>query len=336
MIHLSRPGRAALISVLLLSGALGLAGLAGGVFGWADIAWHAAPALAPLAAISALILSFSRRLAAPRAAKIVAFAGLACLVAPIGREVLGARAAERSWIAPSAEDTVIVSFNVGDLNADPGPVLQAILNSDADIVTLQEGLRPLHDGMPLLASAYPYRATCAQWWGCEIVILSRRPILSSGWMQAASEAPQRPWLVWARTAGRDGGSITVVSTHLAQILPPAPRAAQQEAVTALLRSLDERSLVLAGDLNATGSSHALMGFDRTMAPLTRRTRNLATWPDRFPGLAALRTIPVLGLDHIYASPVWSTVSISRLPTTSSDHRGVKVRLARVGGGQDES
>ena len=86
--------------------------------------------------------------------------------------------------------------------------------------------------------------------------------------------------------------------------------------------------ILAGDFNLTPWTFALRRMDVQFG-LTRRTRALATWPNRLPSHdnPALMPFPILPIDQIYAGSAWRTESIRRGPRTTSDHYGVLATLA---------
>jgi endonuclease/exonuclease/phosphatase (EEP) superfamily protein YafD len=67
-----------------------------------------------------------------------------------------------------------------------------------------------------------------------------------------------------------------------------------------------------------------------LAPLTRRTGGVATYPD----LSAFRrggpTAPILGLDHLYASPGLALRRVDRLSRLGSDHLAVRAEFTRAG------
>lgn len=312
-------------ALLLLPTALGLLAVTGGLFAAHDLLAQLASPLLVIAILAfGATIRVAGRLRAPL--PLAALLGSLCSAGLMAGDLV-ARAADQH-APPSRADTVIVSLNLSDRNLDYRPALAAVLGTGADVVTLQEGLAALHDGLPGLGAAYPYRATCTQWWGCEIVILSRRPILASGWSPARGAPPKGAWTVWATTTAADGGRLTVVSTHLGQLLPSSPRRAQERRLAKDLGPLGKRDLVLTGDFNAGGSSWALRRLDRDLAPLVRRTHALPTWPDRLPSLPVTSPVSWLALDHLYAGKSWKTVAVDVLPRTTSDHRGIVVRLRR--------
>lgn len=315
--------RRALPWLLLVPGLFGAVGLMGAVSGWADAAAQLTPVTVWLA-IGAVVLAV--RFAAPIRLKGLVVVGLAANLVLAGPDEVAGMTARHA--EPGPADLVVMTFNVWDSSADHRPAIAAIRASGADVVTLQEGLGLLRSDMKGLRDLYPYRASCQQWWGCEIVILSKRPLRNTGWRGAPDGPRPHPWTVWAVTTAPDGRPVRVVSTHLPWPLPPAARAAQAKALVRTVRDLGPEDIVLTGDLNGTGAAWSLRRLDQALAPMSRRTLGLATWPDRIPGVDLPSRLPLLGIDHLYASHAFRTVAMRRGPATGSDHRAVVVRLSR--------
>jgi endonuclease/exonuclease/phosphatase (EEP) superfamily protein YafD len=323
----ARIGTAALAPILLAPATAGLLGALGFLFDPADILAEISGLLIVPAILCAGIAIAGWPARLPKPITLLAVCGLVACLGLTTPELIKATSAAAERAVPSAGDTVIVSMNLWDGSPDYGPAADAILKAGADIVTLQEGLALLHSGLPKLAASYPYRATCPQWWGCEIVILSKRPFSRTGWLPP--KAGQRPlWIVWAETSGADGHPLTIVSTHLGQLSPARQRRLQEAELHRALLPMKQRDLILTGDFNASGSSWALRRMDRLVAPLSRRSYNVATWPDQIFGGRATNPAPFLGIDHLYAGPAWRTVDVERLPPTRSDHRGLRITLSR--------
>lgn len=221
---------------------------------------------------------------------------------------------------PSAgRPLTLVTFNAWSGNPRQTDAARLLLASGADVIAVQEphGLRQAEAD---IRRAYPHYAGCAPISDCAAVIFSRYPIRRlevaprAGGLRSRSEFGY----VWAKIETPDGRIVRVASTHLDWPAPPGRQAAQRAVVLAALKRLGGAD-ILTGDFNLTPTSFALRRQDRALAPLTRRTRRIATYP------AAL---PVLGLDHIYAQPSWRTVSVQPLHLAGSDHRAVRIVLAR--------
>jgi vancomycin resistance protein VanJ len=211
----------------------------------------------------------------------------------------------------------VLTFNVWNEATDRAAVIDRIVASGADVVTLQEALGLEQMKSSSLAAAYPYSATCDDSWGCEILILSKRPILDHHYAAPEPTGSGGPlWAVWIDTTATDGRPVRVLSTHFAWPFPPAFRRAQVERLGEIVRSLKGASLIVTGDCNADGSSFALRDQDAELNSLIRRTRGLFSWP------------AIIAIDHVYASPEWRTADVERLPRSGSDHYPILVELSR--------
>jgi endonuclease/exonuclease/phosphatase (EEP) superfamily protein YafD len=209
----------------------------------------------------------------------------------------------------------ILTFNRWWDSPDIPRQLRAIRQVNADLVALQEA--DTFDAAPL-ADLYPFQHRCHE--GCDTVILSKRPFLATG------RDPLRRWpggteFLWVRTTAPDGKPVTLATVHLFWPVPPWIQRGQRGHVAEMVKGLKTDELVLTGDFNLTPWSFAMRRMDPTMAPLTRRTHGLLTFPATWP-------LPFLALDQVYAAPAWKTVEIKRLPGAASDHYPVRVELKR--------
>ena len=208
-------------------------------------------------------------------------------------------------------------------------MIDRIVASGADVVTLQEALGLEQTSMAALSAAYPYHATCDDSWGCEILILSKRPILDHHYAAPEPTGSGGPlWAVWITTTAPNGRPVRVLSTHFAWPIPPAFRRDQVDRLAEIVRSLHGGSLVITGDCNADGFSFTLRDQDAKLLDLTRRTRAVFSWPAIVDGAHWPAPFPFLAIDQLYASPDWTTLDVSRLPRSGSDHYPILVRLIR--------
>lgn len=220
-------------------------------------------------------------------------------------------------------DLRLLSLNLWDANPDINGSEAAILRSDADVVTLQEALKLHISASPEFRRRYPYKATCATSWGCEIVIFSKTPIRASGSLSTGDRSDIGGlWLVWVDVVAPDDRPVRIVSTHLAHPDRDRDQPRQWRVLQAYLGALSGGSdrLILTGDFNTTPWSYSLRSNEGRLRPLTRRTHAVYTWPRARTSIVPA-PFPLLPLDQLFAGPDWKTVSVRRLKTPS-DHYGV--------------
>lgn len=308
--------------------ALSVIGLLGAWIRWADVVNQFAPLWLALAMFMLLVLAVrggprgSRRAGAMLLFAVAVQGGLT-----IPELLAGVRAIPRS--PRSGPAFTVLTFNVWNDAADRAGMIDRIAASGADVVTLQEALALEQAPSAKLAAAYPYRATCDDWWGCEILILSKRPILDHHYTAPAPTGPGGPlWAVWVTTTASDGRPVSVLSTHFAWPIPPGFREAQVQQLSVSVQALGHASLIVTGDCNAGGSSFTLRDQDALLPSLTRRTRGVFSWPAIVDGTHWPAPFPFLAIDQLYATRDWRTLDVTRLPRSGSDHYPILVRLAR--------
>jgi endonuclease/exonuclease/phosphatase (EEP) superfamily protein YafD len=297
---------------------------------WADIVNQFAPIWFCIAAAGLLAIALTggwRR--APWSGALLLFAVIAQATLA-GPEVLaGDRLASSNMGVGAAPPFRVLTFNVWNDSRDSAATIDRIVASGADVVTLQEALGLERLSSAALTAAYPYRATCDDWWGCEILILSKRPILDHHYAAPKPEGSGGPlWAVWITTTATDGRPVRVLSTHFAWPVPPGFRQDQVERLGEIVRTLKGGSLIVTGDCNADGSSFALRDQDAELDGLVRRTRQIFSWPAIVDGTHWPAPFPVLAIDQIYASRDWRTTEVRRLPRAGSDHYPILVGLER--------
>ena len=208
-------------------------------------------------------------------------------------------------------------------NPTPDAALAAILARNDDAVLVQEtsGILqgPLQRG---LRAAYPYTSACPSQ---DLEIWVKAPILG----QSCGLGPGLTGSLASVTIAAPGQrSLTLATTHLSHPYPPTAQAAERVALAARMRALTAGDVILAGDFNATPWSFALKRLDSALAPLRRRTIGWFTWPARLDELELAWPLPFLPIDHLYASPDWSLVSLTRVRIPGADHFGAEAVLAR--------
>jgi endonuclease/exonuclease/phosphatase (EEP) superfamily protein YafD len=310
----------------LAAAAAGALGVLGAWSGWLDLLNHLAPAWLVLA-LAGAALGWAAGGEHRRLTLTVAGAGAALALAHMTPELLQAAAGGLS-AKPAGPRLRVLTYNTWRDNYSPHYTAWRVIHADADVAALPEGAEALRSQWASVAAVYPYGVGCPSWVTRELLLVSKRPILASGCSVATIKPGLRVPLLWMRTTGPDGRPVTLATTHLQWPIPPGSQALQRAALPALVRRLDTRELILAGDFNLTPWSYALRRLDRGLAPLTRRTRALATFPDRFARVGFASPFPLLPIDHIYAGPAWRTAKVERLGPAGSDHYGVVAELGR--------
>jgi endonuclease/exonuclease/phosphatase (EEP) superfamily protein YafD len=307
---------------------LGLASAAGRWNAWLDIVAQFAPFWFALALLGAALALAAVDRGLPRTWVLA----LAAAGAITNGALIAPDFAEGLWGAPAptprtASSLRVLTFNVWDQNIDPRGTVDLILHSGADVITLQDIKGLAGPSWERLDDAYPYRAGCPQ--GCDIAILSRRPLRGAG-SSAVAIGQDSPVLVWARTTAPDGEEVTIATTHYSRPYTPQLQRAQRQALPGLLRPFDFRTLILTGDFNLVPWSRGLAEQDAALDPLRRRTHALFTWPAIVPIIDKPAPFPLLALDHVYAGPMWRTLAVRRLARGGSDHYGVLVIMTHGG------
>lgn len=293
--------------------------LAGGacVAAWLSLAGAFVPALdafasfLPLFGVATVLgLLLARRLGWTLVVALLGLTPVALRMVPeLTREIPAAK--------KGASQVRLLTHNVWTGNADPADTAQAIIDAEPDVAMLQEvdgSFRPM---LAALNQHFPYATKCPP--GCDLAIVSRWPIADSDYFLKDTKGRKfAPAMLWAQIAGPGEQRFTVVTLHYPR---PTSRdqAVRRRDVARALARIERGPLIVAGDMNLTPWAAAMREQDRALAPLTRMTRALPSWP---------RAFPVLPIDQLYAGPDWGLVSARRLPATGSDHVPVLVTLAR--------
>jgi endonuclease/exonuclease/phosphatase family metal-dependent hydrolase len=210
----------------------------------------------------------------------------------------------------------------GRSRPDPARAAFVISEMDADLIALQEVLRPLRgeDPLEVLAEALglhvAFAATRAHRRGqIGNAILSRWPIASVSMLDLSYGRLEKRVAVAAQFTN-GSGEFDVVSTHLA--LADRIRRRQVDSLLEHPR-LRETPTLLMGDMNAWRRCKAT----RTLDAALRSHQNLE-WPASFPSAS-----PVLALDRIYSRGVHVlelSAHASRAARRASDHLPVVARV----------
>lgn len=232
---------------------------------------------------------------------------------------------------PLGDQLRVATYNVhrwtginGRGPTDPARAAFVISEIDADVVALQEVMRPHTGDDPLIAIAdamgfhVTFAATRVHKRG-EIgnAILSRWPIAGVSMLDLSFSRVERRVAVAARLRF-ESTDLDVIATHLAL----ADRTRHRQVRTLLDHpDLQTAPTLLLGDMNAWRQCKATQALDEE----AREHHNL-DWPPSFPSAA-----PMLALDRVYARGVEVTAlraHSSRAAQRASDHLPViaQVRL----------
>lgn len=225
----------------------------------------------------------------------------------------------------------LVQINVYRANPHPDRVVDWLLAQNADVVVVEEGEGLDAAARARLFAAYRYRNDNGD------MILSRWPMREKG----RFERPPRPTSMFFMggysVIDSPGGPFTVVGIHYTWPYPVRFQARQRREFAKYIQTLPRGTTIVAGDLNSTPWSFALIRLERDMG-LNRLTHGLLTFPARqyegegfmdrakqVPGWFAFAPI-----DHVFAGDAWQAVKVTRGPKLGSDHYPVVAELARVG------
>lgn len=237
------------------------------------------------------------------------------LVAPLALLPLFTASMALSRAADRPPALTVAAANVHVANRDPAPLVAWLRAQPADVVVLTELTPAYADALVrLLGADYPHREFAPDDSPFGIGLMARIPLTA---VEHHASADGIPFLT--AMAEREGTPIRIVAVH-----PMPPMAAHWHGERdALLRMLSNQTLhaptIVAGDLNATPWSTALIGAES--GGLLRTTSLAPTWPRWGHGVFG---IPI---DHILASPHWRQVASSRGPDIGSDHFPVRAALS---------
>ena len=209
---------------------------------------------------------------------------------------------------PGARGVTLYQHNVLWSNPTPDAVVDQLRGSDADIVVLQEVMRPAARLRQDLAALYPHITECGRPGLDRNAVLSRFAILAQecgmDWTRATLDTPLGP--------------VHVVSVHLKWPWPHGQRDSVARVVAGLPQ--DGLPVILAGDMNAAPWSAAVGMLAEASG--TRRARGVRlTFSDP-------RFRPGLPIDHVLVPEGWGARA-TMLGAAGADHRAT---LARIGPG----
>jgi endonuclease/exonuclease/phosphatase (EEP) superfamily protein YafD len=236
------------------------------------------------------------------------------LLAPVALLPLwnaSARLPHDDGIAP---ELIVVAANVHAGNRDPGPLVAWLRAQPADVVVISELTPEYAEALEiLLGDDYRYRELRPRPSPFGIGMLSRLPLRDA--VLIDDTVGVQTLLADVDIAGRPA---RIVAAHPMPPLAPEWHDKRDTLLTSIAKQAGPLPLIVAGDLNATPWSIALIGAGRH--GLLRTTGFAPTWPSSGRGAIG---IPI---DHVLASGHWRRGMSSRGPDIGSDHLPVRVAL----------
>ncbi|MCU0883310.1 MAG: endonuclease/exonuclease/phosphatase family protein [Hyphomonadaceae bacterium] len=257
------------------------------------------------------------------------------VVPDLAAALANATLAETRSAGPNEAVLRIVTFNLhGSVLQDPAPAIAWLRAQRPDAILLQEAsgangqvvLQALSDDLPFRTDCSRVTGSCLGW-----IVSRQQPLPGSN-----SDLLDSPWAS-ARYMAPQGFEYGLMSAHTVwpldrplNILAPSARtqADQYRRIVSQVQALGADSMILTGDFNSGGWSHALPRMVEA-AGLFRHSQALFSWPAT-PVWRGQPRFPVFPIDHVMAGKHWRLVSIKRGPALGSDHYPLVAELAWVG------
>jgi endonuclease/exonuclease/phosphatase (EEP) superfamily protein YafD len=249
---------------------------------------------------------------------------IACLLGALRdkRWLLGLPLMALPWftaspVAPHSDespDLVVAVANVNIRQRDPDALLTWLQEKPANVVVLTE-----------LSPDYAAELATRKYGGFAHHAL--HPLVSPPGLGVLSDRPLSNMRVLADGLGAlrmeadldlDGRSVRFVAAHPKPPMATRKYLARDRLLRDLAMDAATRPTVVAGDLNATPWSSALLGTD--MHPLTRVSGWAPTYPSEGKGVFGI------GIDHVLVSPGFERTGAERGPDIGSDHLPVRAGL----------
>lgn len=216
-------------------------------------------------------------------------------------------ALEQAAPARSASALRVVSANVNLENEDPSGLLRWAMQSQADLVVIHEVSPAFAKGLQSATTAFPFQVLKPMEGPFGVAVLSRLPLTSQVWLEPGF---LKVTLLHAKE------TVEVLAAHPVPPLTPEMLFERNHALSTHVDRLSNRSVVV-GDLNATPWHPVLRQMEDK--GWLRANTLVPTWPS---------AVPLLGLDHVLATPAWKSVKSELGPAIGSDHRPILVELHR--------
>jgi endonuclease/exonuclease/phosphatase (EEP) superfamily protein YafD len=237
-------------------------------------------------------------------------------------------AADADMGADASPALIVAVANVHASNREPARLLAWLRARPADVVVLNELTPAFAEALTAAAGdLYPYRAFAPDNSPFGIGVMARRPLTDVEVFRSADGIP-----AIAARVDAGGRAARVVAVHPMPPLAPHWHRQRDLLLRTLAAQADPLPRVVAGDLNASPWSTALLRAARPTpqeharanartGELRRSTGLGATWSHRVLGLHV--GIPI---DHVLADGCWRCGRSERGPQIGSDHRPIRVEL----------
>jgi len=206
----------------------------------------------------------------------------------------------------------IAHLNVFQMNTRYDEVLRSALDSEADVLSLQEvdndWAEALRSG---LASTYPYMRLEARVNCYGIALFSKLPFTDV----STSEVAGAPFIeAIVRT---NDGPVRILSVHATSPISYGHFQRRNTLLEHLATDIGAREMptVLVGDLNTVHWDRAYRSFRTRSGLQPVNSPGMRTWPSIGP-------IALIPLDHLLISPGLGATDVKRFTIPGSDHRGL--------------
>ena len=292
---------------------IGLGGLVGSRLGQLWVAFDVFSQFTLQFAVVAL--AFLVGLFMPRAKLLAAFILIVVGVIGIGTWPHLASEAPQTLATPAEgmQEIRVASYNTLYDNENIDAVKAEVARLDADVITLLEMGPKKRRIMAELKDRYPYQADCYKVDYCNLVVLSKFPVIESDARALWEGAPY----IRAKL-GPEAGGLTVFGIHTIRFPHSRAQFRQVNVIAHLIENTPGRKLVM-GDFNATPFSRIVEVVEQRAN--LRRLTSLPRWPSHV-------GLPQMAIDHIFVSSGIIPTESQRIgEPAGSDHFPVTLKIA---------
>ncbi len=292
---------------------IGLCGLVGSRLGQLWVAFDVFSQFTLQFAVVAL--AFLVGLFMPRAKLLAAFILIVVGVIGIGTWPHLASEAPQTLATPAEgmQEIRVASYNTLYDNENIDAVKAEVARLDADVITLLEMGPKKRRIMAELKDRYPYQADCYKVDYCNLVVLSKFPVIESDARALWEGAPY----IRAKL-GPEAGGLTVFGIHTIRFPHSRAQFRQVNVIAQLIENTPGRKLVM-GDFNATPFSRIVEVVEQRAN--LRRLTSLPSWPSHV-------GLPQMAIDHIFVSSGIIPTESQRIgEPAGSDHFPVTLKIA---------
>ncbi|BCE02562.1 endonuclease/exonuclease/phosphatase family protein [Marinicellulosiphila megalodicopiae] len=215
----------------------------------------------------------------------------------------------------------IYNANVLSTNDTPEKILQQIIQTQPDVITIQEFSFKIQSSLFSLKTSYPYQILQPQHDNFGIALYSKYPILSHQILYFDSlMLPSIEAVVQIPQNDHSTKPIKIITTHPMPPLGQSMFLSRNIHLKQLTNHIIDQTLplIVTGDFNITPFSFAFKRLINDTKLIQARNNNglLHSWPSK------LVHIPILSLpiDHILISDKFHNFDIQILEYNGSDHR----------------